>query len=103
VDALALTWADVDFEQGTIKVFDSKTKTPRVIPILTRRLAASLYARRNGGEAGFVFASRGAKYRVSSLDHLHVLLRSSLNLPRDFVLHSCRHTLITRLNGVRRA
>ncbi len=34
---------------------------------------------------------------VSSLDHQHVKLRRQLNLPEEFVLHSLRHTMLTRL------
>ena len=35
--------------------------------------------------------------RVSSLDHLHAKTRKALKLPPDFVIHSLRHTYLTRL------
>jgi len=35
-------------------------------------------------------------YLVTSLDHLHKKLREDLQLPKDFVIHSLRHTFLTR-------
>ncbi|SRR6266571_3965004 len=35
--------------------------------------------------------------RVSSLDHLHLKTRSELKMPKMFVLHSLRHSFLTRL------
>jgi len=34
---------------------------------------------------------------VSSLDHQHSSVRAQLKLPDEFVLHSLRHTMLTRL------
>jgi integrase len=36
-------------------------------------------------------------YRGTSLDHLHLGVRRELGLSREFVLHSMRHTMLTRL------
>ncbi|MBZ5499918.1 MAG: hypothetical protein LAP85_26260 [Acidobacteriia bacterium] len=33
---------------------------------------------------------------ISSFDHQHVRLRRRLNLPKDFVLHSLRHRVLTK-------
>jgi len=46
----------------------------------------------------FVFPgeSRGA-FLVSSLDHQHIEFRALLGMPADFVIHSLRHTMLTRL------
>jgi integrase len=45
----------------------------------------------------YVFANRqGAPYQVTSLDHLHKKLRDDLRLPKDCVIHSLRHTFLTR-------
>ncbi|HEX9423940.1 MAG TPA: tyrosine-type recombinase/integrase [Pyrinomonadaceae bacterium] len=38
----------------------------------------------------------GKPYPVTSLDHLHKKLRSDLQLPKDCVIHSLRHTFLTR-------
>ena len=52
-------------------------------------------------------AARGARYvfpgedggpcLVSSLDHQHAAVRKLLKLPKTFVVHSLRHTMLTRL------
>jgi integrase len=34
---------------------------------------------------------------VTSLDHVHAKVRESLKMPADFVVHSLRHTMLTRL------
>lgn len=45
----------------------------------------------------YVFANRtGKPYLVTSLDHLHKKLRANLQLPNDCVIHSFRHTFLTR-------
>jgi integrase len=46
----------------------------------------------------FVFAGRGGKpMLVTSLDHLHAKVRKTLKMPADFVVHSLRHAMLTRL------
>ena len=45
----------------------------------------------------YVFANQaGNSYLVTSLDHLHKKLRDNLQLPNDCVIHSLRHTFLTR-------
>lgn len=45
----------------------------------------------------YVFANHaGNPCLVTSLDHLHKELRADLQLPKDCVLHSLRHTFLTR-------
>jgi integrase len=38
-----------------------------------------------------------AAFLVSSLDHQHDDVRTALKMPTDFVIHSLRHTMLTRL------
>jgi len=46
----------------------------------------------------YVFANQwGDPYLVTSLDHLHKKVREDLQLPKDFVIHSLRHTFLARL------
>ena len=40
--------------------------------------------------------TRLAPYLVTSLDHIHAKLRDDLQLPKDCVIHSLRHTFLTR-------
>jgi integrase len=64
--------------------------TDRVVLMLRRRLAESI--------SPWVFANReGKPYLVTSINHLHQKVRASLNLREDFVIHSLRHTMLTRL------
>ena len=45
----------------------------------------------------YVFANYAGKpYLVTSLDHIHKKLRADLELPNDCVIHSLRHTFLTR-------
>jgi integrase len=45
----------------------------------------------------YVFANPGGKpCLVTSLDHLHKKLTADLLLPKDRVIHSLRHTFLTR-------
>ena len=39
---------------------------------------------------------RGEPYLVTSLDHLHTKVRDTLQFPKDCVIHSLRHTFLTR-------
>ncbi len=77
--------------------------TPRVLAMLTRR-------RRFCPEEKFVFSGRSAEQhiQVSSIDHQHVRARNAAKveivgedriekLPKEFVIHSLRHTFGTRL------
>jgi integrase len=50
-------------------------------------------------KSGCVFPgdSPGRPILVSSLDHEHGEVRTALKLSADFVLHSLRHTMLTRL------
>ncbi len=57
-----------------------------------------LEARAAQVDSPWVFPGRkGRHLLVTSLDHMHSEVRSMLRLPKDFVLHSLRHTILTRL------
>jgi len=57
-----------------------------------------LIRRKKASESPWVFAVGTAEpMLVSSLDHQHAKVRSALNFPGDFVVHSLRHTFLTRL------
>lgn len=65
---------------------------------LTARVREMLLNRSLESASNYVFAnSHGKPYQVTSLDHLHAKLRATLGLPSVFVLHSLRHTALTRL------
>jgi integrase len=56
-----------------------------------------LVSRSLESKSEYVFANhRGEPYLVTSLDHLHKKIREDLQLPTDCVIHSLRHTFLTR-------
>jgi integrase len=102
-EALALEWRDVRLtpngsQWGYIQVRDGKSRNARRAVPLTRRAHDMLAQRQVASETLFVFADEDWNVpRVSSLDHLHAKTRKALKLPAEFVLHSLRHTYLTRL------
>jgi len=102
-EALTLQWESVRLEAlpgarfGYLKVIAGKSKNARRNIPLTDRVSLML-RRRMGGATTWVFANReGKPYLVTSVNHLHQKARASMGLPSDFVIHSLRHTMLTRL------
>ena len=82
---------------GHLKVREGKSKNARRNIPLTDRTAAMLRSR-SRGTSPLVFANRnGDRYQVTSINHLQQKVRAALCLPKDFVIHSLRHTMLTRL------
>ena len=119
-ETLALQWGDVRLEPvgvakfGFVCVREGKSKKARRNVPLTARAGMMLKSRISqgapiwpnasrqvGGEAGeqpWVFVShRGGPFSVDTLDKMHADVRTKLNLSKEFVLHSLRHTMLTRL------
>ncbi len=95
-EALRLEWRDVHLEDSWVRVREGKSRYAQRNVSLTARARAMLQARRRA--AGLVFAdSAGNPLLATSLDHQHSAVRRLLKLPADFVLHSLRHTMLTRL------
>lgn len=102
-EALSLNWADVTLQPlagarfGYLRVRDGKSKNARRNIPLTDK-ASSMLRSRWTGTAALVFANRdGRRYLVTSINHLHQKARAALKIPKDFVIHSLRHTMLTRL------
>ena len=105
-EALKLQWADIHAEPvdgaryGYLFVRDGKSRYARRPLPLTRRVRGLLEVRRSAVRSVWVFPSPDDPSRPwagTSLDHMHAQVRSQLGLPREFVLHSLRHTMLTRL------
>jgi integrase len=102
-EALTLEWRDVHIttegpQRGYICVRQGKSRNARRNVPLTSRACEMLEYRRNERKSPFVFGNEDKKpYHVTSLDHLHAKMREMLKLPPTFVLHSLRHTYLTRL------
>lgn len=109
---------------GFLRVRDGKSKNARRVVPLTDRASAMLTERKQANDARkltqkiadrdeqqkakpgpYVFANReGERYLGTSINHLHrnvcapkVDGKRSAVFPADFVLHSLRHTMLTRL------
>src|ERR1019366_1809421 len=110
-EALNLEWSDVTLAPvngsrfGHLKVREGKSKNAcRNIP-LTDRAAGMLRNRKKSKPSGFAFANReGNRYLGTSINHLHrnafaPMIKGKRRplFAGDFVLHSIRHTMLTRL------
>lgn len=103
-EAVALRWSDMHLEPmngarfGYLHVRCGKSKNARRNLSLTARVAHMLKARVGGAVSEWVFPgeTEGA-FLATSLNHQHGRLRKHLGWPSDFVIHSLRHTMLTRL------
>jgi integrase len=90
-----LLWAHVNMRERVIFVEKGKTKFARRRIPMTKRVEAVLTALPHDGEHVFSFRHRGVTR--DWLSHSFLRVRRKLNLPKDCVLHSTRHTFCTRL------
>jgi len=112
-EAAALEWRDVHLEPVNGAKFGylhvrgeetgaGKSKFAKRNLCLTARAESMLEARPATTASAWVFPSNtGKPYLVTSLDHMHVGVRALLRLPKDFVVHSLRHTFGTRMGEAR--
>jgi integrase len=102
-EALALQWGDIHLDAdgsrlGYLHVREGKSRQAKRNVSLTMRVRKMLVGRYFAGISGCVFpGDKGGPIPVSSLDHVHSRVRRALKLPQVFVLHSLRHTFLTRL------
>jgi integrase len=111
-EVCGLEWRDVHLEPangarfGYLHVRDGKTRNRRRNVLLNPVVHAMLEARWMEAETPWVFTDSMWRNRYepgteplykSTLQHQHVTLRRALQLPEGFVLHSLRHTFLTRL------
>lgn len=104
-EALNLQWPDIhlspgpDAKFGYVQVQRGKSRNARRTVPLTPRAGSMLVKRQIGASSPWVFANKTgeAPWLGTSLNHQHEKVRATLKLPADFVLHSLRHTMLTRL------
>jgi integrase len=84
---------------GYIAIRHAKSKNGKGNLSLTARASEMLKARKAAAKSAWVFPgdSPDAPILGTSLDHQHDTVRTDLKLPQDFVIHSVRHTMLTRL------
>jgi integrase len=104
-EACALEWSHVRLQPaagskfGYVHIPGGKSKNAKRNLSLTARLAAMLGARRKSHQGdSFVFPGEsGGAFLVSSLDHQHAEFCALVGVFPHFVIHSLRHTMLTRL------
>ena len=108
-EALNLKWRDVDHEpingrkRGRLRIKEGKTKNARRAVSLNVKATELLKARATTCDLGpdsLVFPSgtdASKPYLNSSLAHMHGKVRATLGYGKEFVIHSLRHTFLTRL------
>jgi integrase len=104
-EAVRLLWTDlhlkaaINARHGYLTVREGGSKKRGRTVQLTPRVAEMLLARRQVTKSVFVFpgTSPEAAILTSSLDQQHNRVREALKFPKDFVIHSLRHTMLTRL------
>jgi integrase len=104
-EACAIEWKHVRLDPasgskfGHVHIPGGKSKNAKRNLSLTPRVSAMLEERKRRSKgAQFAFVGMdGTPFLVSSLDHQHTDFRRVLGLPAEFVIHSLRHTMLTRL------
>ncbi len=106
-EAVALEWREIHLNPahgarfGYLRVRDGKSKyAKRNVPI-TDRVRDMLESRETQIPGPWVFTNKDGTKPLSrsTVSHQHTRLRRVLQLPEEFVLHSLRHTMLTRLGG----
>ncbi len=100
-----LLWRDVRLEPahgakfGYLTIVEGKSKYAKRQLSLTSRVRAMLTTRKQKSRSGWVFPGASAEkpILVTSLDHKNAEVRKLLKLSGEFVIHSLRHTMLTRL------
>jgi integrase len=100
-----LQWSDVYLQPavrakfGYIAIRHEESTNAKRNLSLTARAAGVLKARKAAARSTRVFPGDPPDGPIlgTSLDHQHDTVRTALKLPRDFVIHSLRHTMLTRL------
>jgi integrase len=112
-EAVNLQWPDVHLQPvgqaafGYLRVRDGKSKNAKRTVPLTARVRGMLEARQKREPSTiWVFAGEGGESHllVTSLDHMHAKIARPVvkgkrvnRFSSEFVLHSLRHTMLTRL------
>jgi integrase len=100
-----LEWTDVHLKPaanarfGFIRIRRGKSGNAKRTLSLTERVAGMLRDRKLASTSQFVFPGETDEAPIlgTSLDHQHERVRELLGLGGEFVLHSLRHTFLTRL------
>ncbi|MFN0164990.1 MAG: tyrosine-type recombinase/integrase [Bryobacteraceae bacterium] len=103
-ETLALTWQDIELHRagerfGVLHVRSGKSRHAERDLLLTAR-AVEMLEKRKAAAGPFVFATEaGGPFLVTYIDRLHARAREAAKFPKDFVIHSLRHTMLTLLGN----
>lgn len=106
-EALALKWDHIllnpigEALRGSLKVIEGKSKYAKRTVSLTDTASSILSRQKLVSNSDYVFVREDKVTPLSryTLAQQHSTLRKNLNLPKDFVLHSLRHTLLSQLGA----
>jgi integrase len=93
-ELLALTWNDIDWEDSSIKVYATKTKTTRIIPIAPNFLER-LKAMREKARTGYIIEYQGRPMRKFRRSLKSAVERAGISYP--VVMYDIRHLFATVL------
>ena len=104
-EAVELRWTDIRMTPATgarygyLHVKSGKSRNAKRNLPLTARVNEMLSNRHAGSESLLVFPGKIADrpLLVTSCDHEHTKVREQLGMPTEFVLHSLRHSMLSRL------
>jgi integrase len=103
-EACGLQWSNVHLEPainarfGYVHIAGGKSRYAKRNLSLSSRVSEMLRRRKGETTSNWVFSSEtGGPALGTSLDHQHDNVRTVLKLQEDFVIHSLRHTMLTRL------
>jgi integrase len=102
IEALKLKWSDVDFEEGTITVVQSKTAAGlRTIP-MTSYVKSALMRWRSATEGVSVYVFFNPQRPESHIRSVKTAWHNALKVAGipAFPIYQCRHTFATRLAGL---
>ena len=106
-EAVSLEWSEIHLEPvngsrfGYLRVRGGKSRNAKRNVPLTERVKVMLRNREAEAQTPWVFASEDGNGPVSrsTVSHQHTGWRQTLKLPDDFVVHSFRHSALTRLGA----
>jgi integrase len=104
-EACGLEWKQVSLEAvrgypfGFVRVAEGKSKNAKRDVRLTSRVQEMLKRRRESRRSIWVFGNGDGSGPLSksTVCHQHIERRRLLKMPKDFVIHGFRHTMLTRL------
>jgi integrase len=93
MEILLLRWPNVDFKTRNIRVEETKSGEPRIVP-LNKELTEVLESAKKVSKGEYVFSNNGKPYTDVKTGWWRTLKRAGIE---DFRFHDLRHTFGTRL------